>query len=434
MKEFNEGRGEMEKEREYTSKNGVKVYCYKNPALHGFYISLFVRAGMLYESEAEMGITHFLEHAIIRNVNKLYGMRLYSELDKRGVEFNASTFSEMVQFYVSGSLREFDFGSEVISHALDPLVLSKSEIDCERKRIKAEIRESDEKSSLASFTSKVAFGNTPLARSIVGTNKTVDGITLSKLEKYRREMLSGENIFFYLTGGFTDSDVEKLLRTIEGKSLVLGKRFDNVAPVPSDFCKRVSDVHIKSSDFTMARLTFDIDMQKNSVAEIDLIYDVLLSGYNSKLFVELSEKRGLCYDISGGTERYKNIGTFHFSFEMKEKDIYEALKITVDILLKMKSELLSDDECMKAGYVKNAYMLYDDFRELNFTFSYDNHIMGENYPSINDRIERYKNITPERIREIASAVFRKENLTLTLKGNKKRIDKEKLIREIERLS
>ena len=78
----------MEKEREYTSKNGVKVYGYKNPALHSFYISLFVRAGMLYENESELGITHFLEHAIIRNVNKIYGMKLYSELDNRALEFN----------------------------------------------------------------------------------------------------------------------------------------------------------------------------------------------------------------------------------------------------------------------------------------------------------------------------------------------------------
>ena len=423
----------MEKEREFTSKSGVKVYCYKNPALHGFYISLFVRAGMLYEREEEVGITHFLEHAIIRNVNKLYGMKLYSELDKRGLEFNASTFSEMVQFYVGGSSAEFRFGTDVICKALDPLVLSKSEIDCERRRIKAEIRESDEKSSLASFTSKVAFGTTPLARSIVGTNKTVDSVTASKLERYRREMIASNNVFFYLTGSFTDEDVCSLLSQIDERELESGVCRDNFATVPIDFGKRAPEVHIKNSDFTMARLTFDIDMSRFSIAEIDLLYDILLSGYNSRLFVELSETRGLCYDISGGTERYKNIGTFHFSFELKERDLYDAIKITIDILRDMKLSLLIDDECMKAGYVKNAYMLYDDFRELNFTFAYDNHIMGESYTSIEDRIEKYKGISPEQIRELARCLFTKENLTLTMKGNKKRIDKVKLLEEISKL-
>ena len=88
---------------------------------------------------------------------------------------------------------------------------------------------------------------------------------------------------------------------------------------------------------------------------------------------------------------------------------------------------------MKAGYVSNAYMLYDDFRELNFTFSYDNHIMGAKYSSIEDRIEAYKKITPQRIREVAKNIFVAKNLTLTMKGKKKSIDKESVIKEIQRL-
>ena len=76
----------MYKEKTYVAKNGRKVYAYPNPALHGFHISLFVRGGSMYETERESGITHFLEHATIRNVNKLYGMKLYSLLDKMGLE------------------------------------------------------------------------------------------------------------------------------------------------------------------------------------------------------------------------------------------------------------------------------------------------------------------------------------------------------------
>lgn len=424
----------MEREIELITANGVKIYSYKNPALHGFYISLFVKAGVMYETEQECGITHFLEHAVIRNINKLYGMRLYSELDKKGVEFNASTFSEMVQFYISGSSSEFEFGSDVISKALDSLVLSKDEIDAERKRIKAEIRESDEKNSLASFSSKIVFEGTPLSRSIIGTNSSVDKINAKRLEEYRKKAFSSGNMFFYLTGNFSDDDIAYLKSLIESKSVLKAMdNRDNVANVPKDFLNRRGDVSVKNADFAMARFTFDLDMTKFSVSEIDLIYDILLSGYNSKLFVEISEKRGLCYDISGGTERYKNIGTFHFSFELKQKNLYDAVGIVVDILREMKNKTLGEDECMKAGYVSNAYMLYDDFRELNFTFSYDNHIMGEKYSSIEDRINRYKKITPERIREVANGIFTFNNLTFTMKGDKKKVDKEKIIAHLKRL-
>ena len=60
-------------EKRYVTENGVEIFGYENPSLHGFFISLFLRAGSMYEAERDSGITHFLEHVAIRNVNKLYG-------------------------------------------------------------------------------------------------------------------------------------------------------------------------------------------------------------------------------------------------------------------------------------------------------------------------------------------------------------------------
>jgi predicted Zn-dependent peptidase len=71
-------------------------------------------------------------------------------------------------------------------------------------------------------------------------------------------------------------------------------------------------------------------------------------------------------------------------------------------------------------------MLLDDPRELCFTFAYDNHILGLDYRGIEDRRSVYADITPERLREVARTVFRPENMTVALKGNKKRIDLVKL--------
>ena len=415
------------------SKNGISVYGYKNEALHGFFISLFVRAGSMYESEGDSGITHFLEHVSVRNVNKLMDDRLYYMLDSHGVEFNASTFSEMVQFFVSGACRNFLFGAEVITRVLSPLVLTRAEVDAERKRIKAEIREADEKNSISSFSNEVVYGGTFLARSIIGTNKSVDKITLSRLEEYRRSVFTTENAFFYVTGNYTDADMDNLLRLIEGYNIECGKARDNIAPVPSDFKKRGGKIHVKNSDFTVLRFNFDVDMSKVSVPVTDLIYDRLFSGYNSEFFIEMSEKRGMFYDISGSVERYRNIGSLNFSYELKEKDIYDAASITVSLLKAFREKLLSESECMRAGYVDNAPMLYDDSRELNFTLAYDNKIMNENYPSLEDRIEAYRRVTPEEIRAAAREIFSLENLTVTIKGNKRKIDTEKLSKIIKEL-
>ena len=427
-------REEKTVEEKKITKNGINIFGYKNPSLHGFSISLFLRAGSMYESEYDSGITHFFEHISIRNVNKLMDGNLYSELDRRGVEFNASTYSEMVQFYISGASKNFSFGADVITRLFSSIVLGKDEIDTERRRIKAEIRESDDKNSLLSFTNGIVHKGTSLARSITGTAGSVTKITARRLENYRKSVFTKENIFFYITGNFTDTDIEYLAERIEEYCFKEStEAHENIAPTSENYLSRPDEIEIKNSDFTSVRFTFDLDMKKVSVPETDLIYDMLLSGYNSRFFIEMSELRGLFYDISGAVERYRNAGELYFTYDVREKDIIPAVEMTVDILNDFKSRLYSDGDLMKCAYVENADMLYDDARELNFTMAYDNHIMDLAYPSLEDRKKAYANVTPEMIRRAACEIFTPKNLTVTLKGKKKKIDTEKIKEIVSKL-
>ena len=413
-------------EKTLTSKNGIPVYSYTNPSQHSFFISLFLRAGSMYESVEESGITHFFEHVAIRNINYLMGGELYSTLDKYGLEFNASTYSEMVQFYITGASENFRIAAEIISKLFLPVSLPKGEVDAERDRIRAEIREVDDKSSLATFSSSVVWADTSLSRNITGTAGSVRKIGAKALESFRLRSFTRDNVFLYVTGNASEENVAYLSELVGDAELGVGDAHTNVAPVPSDFANRAPEVHIKNATFTKVRFTFDIDMSRVTLAEMDLLYDQLLSGYNSDFFIELSERRGLFYDLGGSLERYANVGTFSFAYELKESKLYEALEMTVKILHDMKSQVIPRAKFMNASYVDNAMMLYDDARELNFTFAYDNHIMNAGYADLSDRRAVYSSITPERVREVANDVFVQSGLTLALKGNKKRIDTERI--------
>ena len=90
-------------------------------------------------------------------------------------------------------------------------------------------------------------------------------------------------------------------------------------------------------------------------------------------------------------------------------------------------------EPITAGYTDNAYLLYDDMRDLNFTFAYDNKIMSASYASVEERRASYKAVTAERLASLASLIFRRDNLTLTMKADKKKTDREAIERTVERL-
>lgn len=403
-------------EKKIISKTGIPVFSYANSAQNSFFISLFVRAGSMFEKES--GISHFFEHVAIRNINYIMSGELYAILDRFGLEFNATTSSEMVQFYITGAKRHVRLGADLISRVLEQIKLPSAEIDRERDRIRAEIREVDEASTLAGFTASKVYEGTNLARSITGTLGSVAKIGKRALERFRREVLVSENIFLYVTGAVTDEDIVHLAELVDRYDLPRGKRNENIAPVPAAFGKRGAAVWRKSADFTKLRFSFDVDMSLVSLPELDLIYDQLLGGYNSEFFLELSERRGLFYDLTGSVERYSNIGTFSFTYEIKEAKIGEAVAVTVDILRRFKNEALPKSELIVAGYVDNAMMLFDDSRELNFTFSYDNHIMNCSYADIEARRTAYECVTPERICEAAASIFTSDNLTLTLKGKR----------------
>ena len=167
-------------------------------------------------------------------------------------------------------------------------------------------------------------------------------------------------------------------------------------------------------------------MSQVKSAELDLLYDVVLGGYSSDFFIEISEKRGLFYDLGGSVERYRNLAVLSFSYELKESKLYEAAEMTAQLLKRYTENTVEPDRCMKAPYVDNAYILLDDPRELSFTYGYDNHVLDLGYDSIEKRQQTYDKITPERIREVAALVFRPENMTVTLKANKKKIDAARL--------
>jgi len=413
-------------EEKHIAKNGAVVYSYKNPALHSFFISLFLRAGSVYESADESGITHFLEHVAIRNVNAIMNGELYRTLDRCGLEFNAYTCQDFVQFYVSGASEHFGVGAEILSRLFSPIVLSKHDVDAERKRIKAEIRESDEKNSLTGFTSRIVYKGSPLANPILGANKTVDRITRRRLEEHRKSSFSKENLFFYVTGSFSGADLASLCERVGQLDIPSAPPREGIIPQPTDFMKRGGGVYVKNADFTMMKFTFDIDEELAQRPECDVIYDMLLCGYNSRFFIEMSENRGLFYDINGSLDRFRGLATFSFSYEVKEKEIYRAAELTVDILKRFLGERLSESDVIRAPYTTNAYMLFDDAREFNFTYAYDNHILDRGYNTVEDRVRAYEAVTAESIIEVAKQIFRLDNLTLTIKGKRSRIDAQRL--------
>lgn len=414
-------------EREHITPQGVSVFHDKNENIHSFCLCLYVRAGSLFETKENNGISHFFEHIVFKNIHYQMGENLYQTLDRCGLDFNASTYEEFIQFIITGAPAHFEEAAEILTAIFEPITLPEEVIDTERKRIKAEIREEDEESSLAYFTKKIAWKNTSLERTITGKKKTLDKIKGKQLRKFQKEVLSSNNIFFYISGNYPETAVVTVTKLMENYPLtVMKKERKNLAPVPKRFFARKPKVYVKNSKKTCVCFSVDIDASNYTLAEKNLLFDILFEGEFCKIHQELSEKKGYVYSYDPCFQHYNNIGQMTLTYEVLPKHLYDSVETVVEVLKSMKEGITDELSYVLPHYVDNAGFLLDDTEEFNWVRAYEGHILDVYYKDIEERTESYRQVTTERMTEICREVFRQSNILLTVKGKKKKVDTERL--------
>ncbi len=421
-------------EEKTVSRNGVEIYGCKSPYLHSFCLCLYVKAGPLYEMGSENGISHFFEHTAFRSINTALGGELYRRADMLGITMNAVTYKEFIQFKITGATEKFRESAELLCEIFTPFSVPKNEIDIERKRIKSELRESDEKNSLEYFSQKIVWQGTSLENTILGKNPVLDKIGQTSLRKAQSELLSADNIFFYVTGNYGDDGLHILARLLDKKKLSKAVTIrENTAPVPCNFGKRNAVAEIKNSKEHVVRFSFDIYSERYTCAELYLLYDILFTGECSKIFKGLSDESGMIYSYDASIERYNNIGTLSFLYEVGAKDVVASVEKVIELLVNLKNGITDELELTKPGYVINADILMDEPEELNFQLGYEYKIMGRKFVSLDERKKSFENVTAARMTEIVREIFTKDNLVLTFKDSKKRLDCTRIREIIERL-
>ena len=412
-------------ERETQTAGGIPVYTMANDHLHSFSLSLYVRGGAICESAERAGVSHFIEHLIFRSINRYMDGALYATLDRLGLAVEGVTYREFLQFSVTGAPAHFAVAARILSYALLPFRLTAEDLRTERARVRAEIREEGERTSLDYFTDTLLYGEHPLSRPITGTAGTLRRMTARMLEEERARLFSTPNVFFYLSGGLPEDAEAVLLAATRDVRLQKEPLRDTAVPLPAGYFKRNAAVAVKGSDKTVVRLSFDIDTARYSDAELTLLYDILFGEGEESLFHQaLSEKTGLIYSFRGYMDLFRNIGSVGVSYEIPPRDLLPSLRLAADAIRRAKTEADAALPFVRAAYTDNAAFLFDDASALSFNRAYERYILGLPYPTVGARREAYGRVSGARLAAIASEIFRPENATLTLKG--RRIDTEAL--------
>ncbi len=412
--------------------NGIRVLDRRNTRYHSFCIGVYLPAGCMYEQEKQNGITHLFEHSVFRNIKSMYSDNFYNLLTAHGLYFNACTYREFIQFEISGIPSGADFATEILMGIFRPLQLSREDYLAEMGRIKAEIRENDERNTVKALLNNRVWEGTPLANAITGRCGSLSRISRKQLEEYRKSIFFAGNVLVCLTGNIPQRQTETVMKLLSSVALHSPQPSrTNLAPVPANFRSRPLTVHTASGRYCTMALGFDIDNVKCPVGVRDLLHVILFSGDDAMFFQRLSEDKPLLYSYDAVMEQYRNISNMQVSFEIDPADLVSVLR-EIRLLLEDLRNGRFSFELNRQKQLTQWQIQQDYVCDYNWAIAYDNCILGEE-PVREDLplLGRYEKVSREEMVRCARDIFRKSNMTLAIRGPKRKIIKEDILRELE---
>jgi predicted Zn-dependent peptidase len=274
---------------------------------------------------------------------------------------------------------------------------------------------------------ELLYKGTSLGFEIAGTKDTVMSFKRQTFLDYMHELYHPDNAVLVVAGGFGGS-TKPYIDTIEkafGKwaRLPVSGSFENVVehqekPAVLSYHKKTEQTH-----FCLGFRSHGFSHPSKYASSV--LATILGGGMSSRLFIEVREKRGLCYYISAGRTSYADVGSFVTSAGVtndlaKTKD---AIKVILKEHKKMLHGDFSKEELNKAkALIKGRTLLSMEDSQNMASFFGNELLLQKEYNTPEEIIARVEAVTAEEVTAVAKDIFKPEKLNLSVIGPYKKDD------------
>ena len=343
------------------------------------------------------------------------------------------TYKEFVRFTIDGPRHEFDFAVGILCSLFDEIKLTSHDFNNEKGRIKAEIREKDERNSLDFYFDGIVWRNSEAKRTVLGYCKTIDRVSVKRINEFRQKVLSAGNCFVYATGNISDKNLDALNKKISELDISQSNPgFTNTVTVNDEFFHREKKIWIKNNYWHYIQIGFDVDCSKYPGGVYDLLYALLFNGDKALVYNYLSEDNPIIYSYDSTFEQYDNVGNINFSFEVDRNKIEDVFKTVVELLNAAKDGRFNFEANLNYEMF-NWELDLDNPDNLNWNMAYYNHILKTQLIDYSDEFYGRFRVTKEQIIDAAKYIFRRCNMTVAVKGDRKKINAEAIEKILESL-
>lgn len=401
-----------------TLNNGLRVALLPMPETHSAYIGVFARAGSVYETPEENGISHFLEHMLL-STSKNHPSRVAFNLaiQSIGGEFSAWTHKEITKYSFRVHPAKFLQAGEILHECVTNEHWTEADVDAERKLIINELESDEDDAVFADLAAEVLWGDTCYARPIIGTRRTLKDVNREKLINHRRRAYGAKNLVLVLTGCYSEIDASRILKVFE--SLPSGGGMLEVPEgtrPPQGFRQNMDRDKWNYADSQISFEAFPWN-HNNSVPARFLSF--LLESSPSRLAVKLRWEVGFVYHYSALIEDYSRGGFLSLNFRTSRGRCEETLRMALEEIGHLRAEPPTEDEIRLARDQYRDFILFDldSVEERGHRLGVEHCMSGNGDAlSVEEELARIETITADEIHALARYIFRKERLAFIAMG------------------
>ncbi|CAK4690498.1 unnamed protein product [Aphanomyces euteiches] len=149
-------------------------------------VGVWIGAGSRYETEANNGAAHFLEHMAFKGTAKRTQQQLEVEIENMGGHLNAYTSREQTVYYAKVFKKDVPQALDILSDILQNSKLDEAAIERERDVILREMEEVNKQQEEVIFDRlhETAYMGNGLGRTILGPEANVRSLTKADLQDY----------------------------------------------------------------------------------------------------------------------------------------------------------------------------------------------------------------------------------------------------------
>ncbi len=401
-------------------KNKLKVITCNMPQAHGVTAGIFVKVGSRFEKDKLAGISHFAEHMFFKGTQQRPTPADISRaIEGLGGYTNAATSQDYTFYYNRLPVQHSAEALEILADMINNSLFDEQAIQREKGVILEELNMYLDTPTryIYDLIMQTVWPQHSLGRDIIGYRRTIKSFQRKDFLQYLAKTYQPQNMVVSVAGKIKHKQVVEQVKTYFGRQK--NKKILSYQSVKDEQSQPRIKFLNKQTDQAHLCLAVPALPRNHNQEVVLLVLDAILgTGMSSRLFLNIREKRGLCYSIHSFSEKFAETGLFGITAGLNLKQVTAALEAILDELKSLRLQPVTPAELRRAKeYLRGSLSLHMDETDYMAMWYGTQGMFYQPIKSVDDKIKQLLKVNADDIIKLAQQLFIPQRLNLALIGN-----------------